>query len=76
MSAWVLKDGFRKSGPFGKYDGTYNEDFFYQGSTDKIDECNGGMYKGKYVYFITDNYPRVPRCLSGEVSSDFNKSRH
>ena len=76
MSAWVLKDGFRKSGPLGKYDGTYNEDFFYQGSNDKIDECNGGMYKGKYVYFITDNYPRVPRCLSGEVSSDFNKSRH
>ena len=75
MSAWVLKDGFRKSGPLGKYDGTYNEDFFYQGN-DKIDECNGGMYKGKYVYFITDNYPRVPRCLSGEVSSDFNKSRH
>ena len=31
------------------------------------------MYKGKYVYFITDNYPRVTRCLSGEY---FNKRRH
>ncbi len=76
MSAWVIKDGFRKSGPLGEYDGTYNEDFFYQGGNDKLDECNGGMYNGKYVYFITENYPRVPRCLSGEVSSDFNKSRH
>ena len=71
-----LKDGFRKSGPLGLHDGTYNEDYHYLGYGSELDECNGGIYNGKYVYFITDNYPRVPRCLYGEVSGDFNKSRH
>ena len=52
------------------------EDFFFEGAYNKLDECNGGMFNGKYVYFITDNYPRVPRCLYGKVSSDFNQSRH
>ena len=76
ISGWTLKEGLRKSGPLGKYDGTYNEDFFFEGAYNKLDECNGGMFNGKYVYFITDNYPRVPRCLYGKVSSDFNQSRH
>ena len=75
-SGWSLKDGFRKSGPLGLHDGTYNEDYYYLGDDTELDECNGGIYNGKYVYFITDNYPRVPRCLYGKVSGDFNKSRH
>ena len=75
-SGWSLKGGSRKSGPLGLYDGTYNEDYYYLGGDSELDECNGGIYKGKYVYFITDDYPRVPRCLYGEVSGDFNKSRH
>ena len=75
-SGWSLKDGFRKSGPLGLHDGTYNEDYHYLGDGTELDECNGGIYNGKYVYFITDNYPRVPRCLYGKVSGDFNKSRH
>ena len=75
-SGWSLKDGFRKSGPLGLHDGTYNEDYYYLGDDTELDECNGGIYNGKYVYFITDNYPRVPRCLYGEVSGDFNKNRH
>ena len=46
------------------------------GGTNKLDECNGVMYKDKYVYFITNTYPIVLSCLYGRVSSDFNKSRH
>ena len=49
---------------------------FYQGGDDKLDECIGGTYNGKYIYFITDNYPTYHLCLSGDVSSDFNKRSH
>jgi len=76
QSGWVLKEGNRLSGPLGKYDGTYNEDYIYIGGEDKLDQCNGGNLKGKYVYFITNTYPYLPRCLYGEVSNDFNRSRH
>ena len=72
-SGWVLKKGLRSSGPPGRYDGTYNEDYHYIGGENKLDECNGGIYNGKYVYFITETYPITPRCLYGNVSSDFNK---
>ncbi len=76
LSGWELKKGKRQSGPPGKFDGTYNEDYRFVGGKGKLDRCNGGNYNGKYVYFITHSYPIVPRCLYGVVSSDFNKSRH
>jgi hypothetical protein len=76
QSGWVLKEGNRPSGPPGKYDGTYNEDYIYVGGEDRLNQCNGGSLNGIYVYFITDTYPFVPRCLYGEVSIDFNRSRH
>ena len=76
QSGWALKKGNRLSGPLGRYDGTYNEDYVYVGGEGKLDRCNGGNLKGKYVYFITDAYPFLPRCLYGEVSEDFNRSRH
>ncbi|MBO37993.1 MAG: YHYH protein [Rhodospirillaceae bacterium] len=76
QSGWALKKGNRPSGPLGMYDGTYNEDYVYEGGEGKLDQCNGGNLRGKYVYFITDTYPFLPRCLYGEVSNDFNRSRH
>ncbi|MAJ15198.1 MAG: hypothetical protein CMN44_09640 [SAR116 cluster bacterium] len=76
LFGWSLKECLRHSGPLGRYDATYNEDYHYMGRTNKLDECNGVMYKDKYVYFITNTYPIVLRCLYGRVSSDFNKSRH
>lgn len=75
-SGWVLKNGNRLSGPLGRHDGTYNEDYVYIGGEGKLDRCNGGNLKGRYVYFITNTYPYLPRCLHGEVSNDFNRSRH
>ena len=45
-------------------------------SEEKLDQCNGALLNLKYVYFIIDTYPYVPRCLKGNVSDDFNKSRH
>lgn len=75
-SGWRLKHGTRPSGPGGTYDGTYNEDYVFDGANTPLDQCNGGLYGDKYVYFITDSYPFVPRCLTGTVSPDFNRSRH
>lgn len=78
-SGWQLKSGERPSPPDGPgeiYDGTYNEDYEYVGGEGKLDECNGGEWQGKYVYFVTDTYPFLSRCLKGEVSEDFNRSNH
>ncbi|MBK17980.1 MAG: YHYH protein [Rhodospirillaceae bacterium] len=76
-SGWALKKGQRPSGgPPGQYDGMFNEDYEFVGGSEKLDRCNGGTLNGKYVYFVTDSYPFLPRCLYGEVSSDFNRSRH
>ena len=60
----------------GVYDGSYNEDYEYLGGENRLDQCNGGEMQGNYAYFITDNYPFVPRCLYGEISSDFDSNRH
>jgi len=80
-SGYELKPGTRPTGPGGAYDGTYNEDYVWVGGEDtsgqpRLDECNGGRLNGQYVYFVTDSYPFVPRCLTGVVSADFNKSNH
>lgn len=70
-SSWQLKSGTRPSGPGGRYDGTYNEDWQYVAGSGTLDECNGGMLNGKFVYFATDTYPFYPRCLWGQASRDF-----
>ena len=75
-SGWALKKGQRENGPIGSFDGTYNEDYEFIQNSKNLDQCNGGQLNSNYVYFITEEYPFVPRCLKGKVSSDFNKSRH
>ena len=76
-SGWTLKQGMRPLGaPPGAYSGLFNEDFKYVGGKNRLDRCNGGYLHGKYAYFLTDDYPFLPRCLYGEISPDFNISRH
>ncbi len=75
QSGYRLKEGTRPSGPGGRYDGTYNEDYEFVGERGQLDQCNGGVYGSKYVYFATETYPFVPRCLTGEVSADFKDRR-
>ena len=70
-SGYRLKSGTRPSGPGGKYDGTFVEDWVYVGGSGTLDQCNGGMLNGKFVYFATDTYPFYPRCLWGQPSRDF-----
>lgn len=69
--SWQLKSGTRPSGPGGAYDGTYVQDYeLVEGSGD-LDECNGTMLEGRYVYYATDTFPFFPRCFKGTVSEDF-----
>lgn len=76
VSGYLLKSGTRPSGPGGRYDGTYNEDYEHAGAKGKLDACNGGTLNGKFVYFVTETYPFVGRCLWGDVSSDFGRGGH
>lgn len=47
------------------YDGQFIGDHqFIQGSGD-LDQCNGMAVNGQYGYYLTDNYPYVLSCLSG-----------
>ena len=61
-SGYKLKSGIRPSGPGGKYDGSYNEDYTHNGLKGTLDECNGGKVSGKFAYFITNTYPFIGRC--------------
>lgn len=78
ISGYQLKTGSRPSnpGPGGAYDGTYNEDYEHIAGDGRLDQCNGGELDGKFVYFVTDTYPFVGRCLWGEISSDFAGAEH
>ena len=49
-------------------DGTYVSDWIWSASNGDLDECNGVVIDGEYVYLITDDYPFIPRCLRGEVT--------
>ena len=76
-SGWILRQGNRPvDGPPGSYNGLFNEDYEFVGGKNKLDQCNGGVFDGKYTYFATDGYPFLPRCLFGKISPDFNRSRH
>ncbi|MBS8227796.1 YHYH protein [Vannielia litorea] len=70
-SSWRLKSGTRPSGPGGRYDGTYVEDWEFVPGSGNLDQCNGGKVNGRYVYFATQTFPFFPRCFRGTVSADF-----
>lgn len=39
-----------------------------------LDECNGAwMGPETYAYFLTDEFPYIPRCLNGEPDESFDK---
>ncbi|MEO1138008.1 MAG: YHYH protein [Pseudomonadota bacterium] len=71
QSSWQLKSGEREFGPGGAHDGTYEQDYEFVAGSGTLDECNGALVDGQYVYFATDTYPFFPRCFKGTVSSDF-----
>ncbi|MGD1918261.1 MAG: YHYH protein, partial [Pleurocapsa sp.] len=80
-SSYELKSGNRPGGeePDGEYDGTFVRDYEYVEGAGSLVECNGRMTvapdvpDGTYAYFLTADFPIVPRCFRGTPSQDFAK---
>jgi hypothetical protein len=72
-SSYRLKAGNRPTAPGGPYDGRFVQDWEYIAGSGDLDECNGGMLDGRFVYFATDTYPFYPRCHWGRVGRDFRR---
>ena len=49
-------------------DGTYTSDWEYVPGSGGLDECNGTLIDGQYVYLITKEFPYISRCLNGEFT--------
>ncbi len=79
--SWMLRPGSRPSGPGGPYDGTFREDWEYVEGSGDLDQCNGRFGvtpeypAGTYHYFITDDYPYIPRCVFGTPDGTFRVRR-
>jgi hypothetical protein len=78
-TSYRLKQGTRGSGPRGKYDGAFTEDYEYVVDAGDLDECNGRygvtpeFPDGTYHYYITDEYPYIPRLLRGTPDASFRR---
>jgi hypothetical protein len=76
-SSYRLKPGKRDGGPGGRHDGTFVEDFVYEGGSGDLDECNGrtGVTPefpgGTYYYVLTDEFPFIPRRYRGMPDASF-----
>lgn len=75
QSSWQLRSGDRTTAPYGAYDGSFVEDWVHVVGSGNLDQCNGAMMGGAYVYFATDTFPFFPRCFLGDVSQDFRGRR-
>ena len=80
-SSFRLKSGIRPSGPGGNHDGKFTEDYEYVKGSGDLDECNGRFGvtpeypQGIYHYYITDEFPYIPRQLRGTADPSFQKAR-
>lgn len=81
-SSYRLKSGNRPEGPDspgGVYDGTFLNDYQYVYGAGELDECNGRMTvtpefpEGTYAYFLTKEWPVIPRCYKGTPSETFTE---
>lgn len=82
-SSYQLKSGDRPGDgidePCGTYNGKFTNDYEYVSGNGDLDECNGisrsvtvGGETFSYFYVITEDFPIVPRCLSGTPDSSFD----
>ncbi|WP_372368350.1 YHYH protein [Candidatus Uabimicrobium sp. HlEnr_7] len=80
-SSYKIKKGMRKSGPRGYYDGTFVADYIYAANTGDLDECNGKFGvtpeypQGTYHYYLTEDFPFVPRFFKGTPDFTFKKQK-
>ncbi len=77
--SYRLKPGSRRSGPGGRYDGTFGKDFEYVEGVGTLDESNGrhGVTPeypdGTYYYVLTDTFPFIPRSYQGTPDKSFER---
>ncbi|RME99789.1 MAG: YHYH protein [Bacteroidetes bacterium] len=80
-----LRPGDGITAPCDPYTGKYTRDYAYLCGKGDLDECNGimssvtvttaeGPQTSEYYYVITSSFPQIPRCLVGNVSTDFDNS--
>lgn len=76
VSGYELRSGTRPgpddNDPGGSYDGSYIDDYAFTGNGD-LDECNGMTVNGQYGYYVTDTYPWMIKCYSGNPDASFSK---
>jgi hypothetical protein len=82
-SSYVLARGQRivkpgnLTGPGGSKDGSFVQDFEYRAGEGDLDECNGRFGvtpefpQGTYHYFLTYDYPFIPRFWRGTPDPSF-----
>ena len=88
LSSYRLKRGLRPGGrrgnqnaPGGPHDGAFVNDYEFVAESGDLDECNGRVCvtpeypEGIYAYFLTIEWPVIPRKLRGEPHSSFQKRR-
>jgi hypothetical protein len=80
-ASFKVKEGDRPAGaPPGKYDGKFAADWEYVKGLGDLDECNGRVGvtpeypEGTFHYYITEDYPFVPRFFKGETDASFRKN--
>lgn len=71
--SYVLKSGVRPNGPRGTYTGKYTQDFEFSLGSGDLDDCNGTMINGEYMYVVTKKFPYIPRCFKGTPDESFNR---
>ena len=82
MSSYQIKDGERPgdgvSEPCDVYNGKYTNDFEYVDGLGDLDACNGVERQitldgetFSYFYVITEAFPVISRCFTGEPDTSF-----
>ncbi|MEM9942489.1 MAG: YHYH protein [Planctomycetota bacterium] len=81
-SSYRVKEGTRprkQLTPSGRFDGTFIADYEYVEGLGDLDQCNGRFCvtpdfpDGTYAYFLTSDWPVVPRIYRGTPSADFQR---
>ncbi len=81
-SSYRVKGGTRPSGPGGRYDGSFVQDYEYVANLGDLDRCNGRFGvtteypKGTYHYIVTDTFPFIPREWKGTPDESFMRHGH
>jgi hypothetical protein len=78
-SSYRLREGVRDGGPGGRFDGSFVEDYEYVNGAGDLDGCNGRVGvtpeypDGIYHYFVTEEFPFVPRFYRGTPDMSFER---